>query len=166
MARTLTPTAWAAIVAQETDEIIVVLLELNHSSFASPIRASSDNADELADGTTGTISNSNEFVFYPFEFLMPDQVEDAPPRARLSIDNIDRSIVSAVRGASGDAITVTVQIVLASEPDSSLVGSLVFDLTNVKYDALTVSGDLTFTAVLDEPYPEGVFGPSSFPGLF
>jgi hypothetical protein len=166
MARTLTPTAWAAIVAQETDEVFAVLLELNHSSFSSPIRASSDNGDTLADGTLGTISNSTEFVFYPFEFIMPDQVEDAPPRARLSIDNIDRSIVAAVRGANGDPVSVTVQIVVASEPDTSLIGSVVFSLTNVKYDSLTVSGDLTFTAVLDEPYPEGVFGPSSFPGLF
>lgn len=167
MARTLTPAAWAAITAQETDEVVVVLLELTHSTLSTPIRVSSDNAELLTSAQVyGTTSNSVEYVFFPFRFIMPDENEDSPPRASLVIDNIDRSIVQAVRNATGDPINVSVKVVLASDPDTLIVGEIVFALKNVHYDATSVSGDLSFAPVLDEPYPEGMFGPSDFPGLF
>ena len=167
MARTLTPAAWAAITAQETDEVVVVLIELSHSTLADPIRVSSDNAELLPVAQVyGTLSNGTEYVFFPFEFTMPDQSEDSPPRASLVIDNIDRSIVQAVREASGEPIAVAVKVVIASDPDTVVVGEIEFALKNVQYNATTVSGDLSFATVLDEPYPEGMFGPSDFPGLF
>lgn len=167
MARTLTPAAWTAITSQETNEVVVVLLELTHATLATPIRVSSDNAELLAAAQVyGTTSNSVEFVFFPFQFTMPDQNEDSPPRASLVIDNIDRSIVQAVRDATGDPINVSVKIVLASDPDTLIVGEISFALKNVRYDSTSVSGDLSFAPVLDEPCPEGMFGPSDFPGLF
>ncbi len=164
--RSISATTWQAIAAQETGVVFITLLELNHSTLGSPIRASSDPTEVFGSGEQGTTSNSIEYPFFPFDLILPDQTEDTPPRARLSIDNIDRSIVEAIRNATGDPITVAVQVVTDAEKDTSLVGTLTFSLVNVSYDATTVSGDLTYEFILDEPYPEGVFGPTDFPGLF
>jgi hypothetical protein len=164
--RTISAATWGAMASQETGTVFIALVELNHESLSEPIRASSDTTQALASGMLGTISNGTEFPFFPFDLVLPNQEQDTPPRARLSIDNIDRQVVEAVREATGEPISVTVQIVTSDDRDTSIVGSLTFSLVNVTHDAETVSGDLSYEAILDEPYPEGVFGPSDFPGVF
>tara|TARA_Y100000310_G_scaffold331890_2_gene406357 strand:+ start:1290 stop:1787 length:498 start_codon:yes stop_codon:yes gene_type:complete len=164
--RTISATTWSALASQETGVVFITLLEIDHDSLDDPIYASSDPTETFSSGLRGTTSDGTEFLFFPFDLILPSQEEDTPPRARLSIDNVDREIVAAIREASGDPISVTVRVVTDADKDTSLVGDLVFALTNVSFDATTVSGDLSYEPLLDEPFPEGVFGPSDFPGLF
>ena len=41
-----------------------------------------------------------------------------------------------------------------------------FLLTNIRYDAATISGTLKLETLEREPFPAGSFTPSQFPGLF
>ena len=147
----------SAIMGQETSEAFIVLIKIDHPSLSAPIRVSSDGVD--------TPSNGETFIAFPFELELPISDPDQPPRARITIDNVDRSIVTAIRSISSEA-TVDIDVVLASDPDTLEISYSGFKLTNVDYDALTVSGDLGFEDFFSEPYPSRVFSPADFPGGF
>lgn len=158
MPRTLSSAARQAVFAAQTGEAFLVLLELSHPDMAVPIRATSDAVD--------TISNGQTYTAFPFQIAIPPDTEDAPPRVQLTIDAVDRSIIQAVRGLSGTPITVTQSIVLGSSPDTIEAGPFVFELREVEYSALEVSGSLQYADLLNEPYPFETFAPSTTPGVF
>lgn len=146
-----------AMYGQETDEVIVVLLTISHEDIDPPIRICS-NSENIE-------SNGNTFIALPFEVTLPvDEIAEVP-RAKISIDNIDRSIVVAVRNIT-TAATVLMEVVLASDPDTIESTFPDFTLDSVSYDQLTVSGELSLENFLQEPYPSASFDPARFPGGF
>lgn len=157
MSRSLSGLTRQALYAPETGEVFLVLLTVSHASLAAPIRITSDSAV--------TVSRGNSFIPFPFDLVLPDDLEGRAPRARLVIDNIDRQIVSAVRGLSS-AASVLIEIIRAADPDTVEAQFVDFKLTNVSYDAQKVEGDLTIEDFTAEPFPAAIFSPSLFPGLF
>jgi hypothetical protein len=87
------------------------------------------------------------------------------PKAKLSIDNIDRTIVAAIRSIN-TAPTVLIEIVRAADLSTVEASFPDFQLINITYDAMVVSGDLTVENFTAEPFPAATFCPSLFPGLF
>ena len=157
MSRNLTTAAKRALAASETQEAFLILLTIDHPDLAPPIRVTSDAVD--------TVSRGETFIAFPFALSLPDDSDDRPPRARLAIDNVDRQIVQAIRSI-GSAPTVLIEIVRASAPETVEASFAEFTLTNTRYDALVVEGDLTLESFLTEPYPAAIFSPADFPGLF
>lgn len=157
MPRSLSTTALAALYAQETGEALLVLLELSHPTLATPIRAVNNHA--------AVTSNGDEYLAYPFEATLAGEEEDKAPAARIRIDNVDRSIVRAIREITGEPLTAKLSVILASSPDAIEVGPLAFKIRTVDYDAQAVEGDLTLEDVLNEPCPAHRFTPADFPGL-
>jgi hypothetical protein len=157
MTRPLTAATRRAIFVPETDEVFLTLLTLNHASLESPLRVTSDAVD--------TTSRGNLFTAYPFDLSLPDDNEERAPRARLSIDNIDRTIIRAIRSLDTPP-EVLIEIVRAADPDTVEASFSDFKLTNVRYDAHLVQGDLSVEDFTTEPFPSSVFSPSLFPGLF
>jgi hypothetical protein len=157
MSRTVSATFKSAVFGQETSEIFIVLLELDHDDLASPIRVSSNAVD--------TVSNGNTFVAYPFMIDLPDDQDSSASVGKITIDNVDQSIVQAIRAIQSPP-DITIQIVLFSDVDTVEAEWTGFELINVGYDSLTVSGDISIESFLNEAYPSGSFLPSKFPGLF
>lgn len=154
---TVSTTYKEAAFAADTPEVPLVLLTISHPSISPPIR--------LVNNTENITSNGNEFIAFPFTPVWADSREDAPPRARLTIDNVSREIAQAIRSITSPP-TVTMQLILASAPDVIEQPLPDFKLRNVTWDAGKVSGELTVEDFTAEPYPAGVFSPASFPGLF
>jgi hypothetical protein len=157
MPRSVTLTARQALYAQETGEAFLVLLTMDHADLGAPIRVSSDAVD--------TVSRGNTFLAFPFQLSLPDDTDDRPPRARLTIDNVDRTIVQTLRQISS-APTVLIEVVRGADPNTVEAAFPDFELSNASYDVLTVQGDLTLESFLREPYPAARFTPAGFPGLF
>lgn len=152
----------------QTGEVVTMLLTVTHADLAAPIRVSADNADTFAvDGVTvrGTISNGENYIYLPMQIVCPDDSEESISEARIQLDNIDRSILASIRSISS-APAVTIQIVLASQPDTVEATYENFALADVQADPLTISGRLTLGSFLGEPYPGGSMNPSNFPGMF
>ena len=126
--------------------------------MAEPIRVTSDAVNTIVGGITHQP--------FPFQISMPSDTDDAPPRVQLTIDAVDRSIIRAVRGLSGAPLTVTQTIVLGSSPDTIEAGPFTFDLREVEYDAIEISGSLQYADILNEPYPSETFARSTTPGAF
>jgi hypothetical protein len=159
MPRSLSSVAKEAIFAQQTAEVFVVLLDLEHPNFAGTIRVCSNDIP--------VSSRGNLYVPFPFDVILPDESDDAVPRVTLRIDNVDRRIVSELRSVVTNVpVTVRMTVVLASSPDTIEVGPMEFSLRDVEYTATTVEGTLLYEDVLNESFPADSFTPSRFPGLF
>jgi hypothetical protein len=83
----------------------------------------------------------------------------------LSIDNVDRTIVEAVRTVSSPP-TASLSVVLASDPDTVEAGPFELTIREVQYDALVVTATMAVEDILNEPFPGDLFTPQNFPGLF
>jgi hypothetical protein len=134
-----------------------LLLELDNSELANPIRVTSNSIDTTHDGNT--------YVAFPFEIALPDDTDENTPTARLTIDNVSREIVRAVRIVTGP-VNVNIKVVLGSDPDTVEAEFPDFQLRDVKYNVLTVEGQLNIERFAQEPFPAGKFDPARFPGLF
>lgn len=166
MSRQLSAAAKQAIYNQQTDEVFAILMTIDHPNFTQPILVSSDNGVILPSaGVRGTLSRGKEYVFLPFTIELPTQDDTGIARARISIDNIDRQMVNAVRSANS-ALKIKIEIVLASTPDVVEVVMDDFQINQVTYDALTISGELSLEYYDLEPYSKLRFTPSNFPGMF
>lgn len=143
--------------AQDTDEVWLVLVTIDHDDLIEPIRVVNNTEDVLSGGDT--------YIAFPFDVTLPDAREDAPPRARLIIDNVSREIGEAIRTITS-APGVTLEVVRAADPDTIEISWPFFKLRNVKWDAGKVSGDLSLEDFTSEPYPAGIFSPASFPSAF
>lgn len=153
---TVSPELKAAAYAQETSDGLLVLLTLDHADLAEPIR--------VVANTVNVTSRGQEFIAFPFEVVLPGSSEDAPPRARLTIDNVSREITAAIRSI-GSAVDVTIEAVRLEDPDSVEVSFPDFKLRDVTWDVNTVSGELQLEDMTREPFPADNFSPAEFPGL-
>ena len=146
-----------ALAAQETNEAILVLLTITHASLSPPIRVTSNSVQ--------TESNGNTFYQYPFNLTLPNDPESGFSSGRLTIDNVGREIISSIRSIS-TPLTIMLQVVMASAPNTVYVEFSDFKLTNIKYDALTITADLVLDHFINEPFPGNRITPSNFPGMF
>lgn len=166
MSRQLSTNAKQAIFAQQTSEIFAILLTITHPDLTNPIRLSSDSHELLPTaGVRGIISRGQEYIYLPFSVSLPSQDETGVARAQISIDNIDRTIVQAVRQANS-SLAIKIEVILVSDPDNVEISIDNFKLQKVTYDAFTVGGELSLEYYDLEPFPYKRFTPSGFPGIF
>lgn len=158
MARPVSAAFRRAVQARETDEAFLLLLTLTHPSLPTAIRVVNDGVDHVIGLET--------FQRFPFQVTLAPEVEDQPPRAQLEICNVDRQIVTALRSVSGDPITVEISMVMASSPTVVEAGPYRFQLRDTSYDAMVVSGTLTYEDILNRPFPPRTMTPAAAPGLF
>lgn len=156
MPRTLSNAALASINAQSTSEVWLVLLTLSHATLPTPIRLVNNNED--------VVSRGNTFIAFPFEIELPGEDPDQPPKAMLRIDNVDRRIVQTIRSITAPP-TITLEVILASAPNTVEVSFTNMTLRNAQYDVSTVSGELTFDSIYTEPVTL-TMTPNRFPGMF
>ncbi len=154
---TLSAAAKAALFGQQTDQVFLALLKIEHDDLAAPIC--------VVNNYTDITSGSDLYSAFPFRVqLLSDQDENLP-EAVLQIDNVDRSIVNAVRTITS-APTVTLSVVLAATPDTVEYGPIALTLRNVSWDALTVSGKLAVDPAIGKRFPGERMTPNLFRGLF
>jgi hypothetical protein len=156
MPRTLSATAVASLNAQETGEVWLVLLTISHPDLPTPIRVVNNNED--------ITSRGNVYQAFPFEIVLPGEDPDSPPRAAIRIDNVDRSVIALIRSISS-APSVTIEVILASQPNTVEIAYSSLALRNVRYDPSTIEGELFFEPLFNEPIT-ATMTPSRFPGLF
>ena len=161
MSRPVSATFKTSVFAQETDEVFIVLLTLDHEEMEEPLRLCSDVKPGLANFT----SRGEEYLSFPFDLSLPDDSPDRAPTARISIDNVDRQLVAIARSISTPP-TVTIEVIRASSPDTVEATWDDFTMKEIRYNALTIEGDLTLENITQEPYPCDCFTPSGFPGCF
>ena len=155
--RNLSSRAVASANDHETGEVWLTLLTIEHPSLAEPMR--------FVDDKQNIASRGNTYLGFPFSLIPPDDDPQKAPTAKLEIDNTDRRIVEAVRSLTSPP-TITVEWVLASQPDVIEMSFENLTLAVAPWDAGSVTGELAYEDVLNEPIPGDSFTPSTHPGLF
>lgn len=158
--------------AVASDEIHIVLFEIDHPLLTDPIRLSTDNTERLSDdplsyGTRSTWRGANPvtepFLFILADALLPSDLDDAPAAGKIVLVSLDREIVGLLRSFT-DPATIHMAVVLASSPDLVEQEWEGLDITDSSWpDDIT----LTFSReqIEREPFPAGRMSRGRFPGL-
>lgn len=158
MSRTVSESAVRAMFAQQTDEVFLCRLEISHPDWVQPFRFINDRVNH-------TDAGLDEWIGFPFTLRLPDDRDDEMPLAQISIDNVDRQIVAAVRGITTPA-TMKLWVVLASDIDDVIAGPYTFSFNSASWNAMTVSGSLEIEPILNMRWPQHDFTAITTPGLF
>jgi hypothetical protein len=140
----------------QTSQVWLTLLTINHPNLPSPLY--------FCNNYSNITSNGNVFLAIPFEIVFPEDSPDAVGEAKLKVDNVDRVMVDTIRSIASPP-TITIQVVLASQPDTIEVQLDSLTMRNVEYDAASIRGTLRFEDVATEPITL-TMTPSRFPAMF
>ena len=156
MSRTLSSTVLAAIYSQETDKIFLHLLTIDHPDLAVPVR--------LVNNTEDIVSRRKTYTAFPFQIVIPPEVEGELPSVQLVVDNVSQLLIADLRRISSPP-TVDLEVIVADDPDI-VEASFNFTLKAIDYDQFAVVSQLAYEDILTEPFPEKRFTPTIFPGMF
>ena len=169
MARTVSATARTALYSADTEEVFVLLVEIeNEAEPSQPIRVALNHEDvdsKITVGGSDLYSPAETFAGGFFQIELPEEAGENISTVRISIDNVDRSIVTAIRNTS-EPPAVTMWVVIASAPDIVEAGPFNLQLESATYDASFVTGEMSFEDVTNRRWPMHSFTPYYTPGLF
>jgi len=157
MPRTVSLAAIQGAMAQETDEVYLILLAVDHDDLPSTLR--------FVNNTVDVTSNSDLYTAFPFDVTMPDDTEEKEPLAELRIDNVSRELIDEIRTIQSPPL-ITLSVILASTPDTIEWGPLEFETQGVTYTALSIIFKLGYSTFIREPFPYRAFDTIGFPGMF
>lgn len=156
-----------ALFSQESGEVPIFLLTIEHPELEEPIYLSTDPTTRLGTDPLvyGTVSRGTTFLYAGVDITLPSEQDKSPPMSTLVVANVDRGLIPLARSVNSPP-TVMIETVLASALDTVEITWPRFDMSNLTYDANQLTFDLTIDSLTTEPYPSGTFSPAYFPGLF
>lgn len=157
MSYALSNTGKASLFAASTAEVWLHLLTIEHDDLQSPVR--------LVDNTEAIVSRGNTYTPFGFRPQIPAEVDGALPKIEIQIDAVDQTIIAQLEELQTPP-TITLEVIMASSPDTVERGPWHFTIRSVNYNALTIRSELTYEALTAEPFPYRRFTPTEFPGLF
>ena len=144
--------------AQDSAEVFVPLLRIEHASLSAPIL--------LAYNTETVHRADGDYLPYPFQINLPVQSDEEIPQVTLTVDNTDLSVNDAIRTLVGEP-SVTFMVVLASSPDTVEAGPFAMKLANATATAETITGTLGQESdIFSQQVPGQQYMPANSPGLF
>lgn len=157
----------------DSDDPMILLAEIDYGTLVTPIRISSDMTrfirfdPETQEPVYGTVSNGRTYYAYPFAFTLPDQPEgsDTTVKAQFRIDNVSQALTETIRDLQV-APKLKMRFVFASAVNTTVYELPELNITDITYDATTITCDLAAADFRLEPLPSTQFYPSRFPGLF
>lgn len=159
--------------AEASTDVEVVLIEITHPELTAPIRLSTDNTerlgvDPLMYGTRSTWRGANPvsdpYLFIIADALLPDEAQDAPAEAQISLVALDAQYTSLLRSFQ-DPATLNMAVVLSSTPDVIEGEFLDLQLTTSEWGDGEVKLTFSNEDIELERFPPGRMTRSKFPGL-
>lgn len=160
-----------AYASAPTDAVIYHTLEINHATFATPIRVVRDSADldaTLEADAPSDPSTEVTFTAYAFEIVPPEVTLDGAPRLQIEIDNVSREILANIELAmsSRELLTVIYRAFLSSDlsgPQNDPPLSLtIFSISATPLRIRALAG---FQDVANKRFPGEEYTAETFPGL-
>ena len=168
MPRNISTTFRKEAEAQFSDEADLCFLTISHGTLADPIRVVWDTKDYVYSGFS--------WIGFPFEISILSD-DDQPPKAQLTIQNIDPRIGDTLRILTTPP-RLKIELLSTLDFDTSVdprteVGSatVIYSadrlfLINARVDFLTVSGEIVGWDYLQRVWPGQRATQAIFPGLF
>jgi len=157
MPRTLSDRALHAVFTQHSDETFLLLVTFSHIPTNETYRA--------ALNTENVVSNGQVFTGTYFEIQLPEISNRSPQGCQVSLDNVDMRLVGLLRSIT-QPLQVTLQVVLASQPDVIEMEFTDLVLREANWDVSKITGRLVSEDPLNQAYPAHLYEPRTFQGLF
>ena len=119
MSRDISQVFANAMMQANTDEILLYLITVEHSSFPSTLRYVRHH--------TSVTSGGNTFQAAGFDISLPEDDSERVGVLRILFDNTDRSIVDQLEEISGPAPTLKLELALEDSPGVAGSTELVFE---------------------------------------
>ena len=157
MSRTISDAFRTAIYAQHTGESLAVFI-----TFNLVLADNSTETRRIVNQPGGLTKGGEDYDYHPMGIKLPSSAPGQTPKARLSIDNVDRTLVTALRTAV--SYTVDIELGLASDPETVEVGFYGIDAGGLNWEIPTAVVDLVRQDARREPFPAPAFTPTNAPG--
>lgn len=141
----------------DKDDAFVALVEIDHPSFASPIRLAG-NTEELV--SSGTVYNP-----VGLRVALPSEEEDDLPQVKLEIADIDQTVTIAMRNLDHQVVeraTITANFVRGNQPDWIEQGPHEYELLTVEISNGTVILTLGYQNIGRHSFPSKRVTPECF----
>ena len=155
--RTLSTTLLREHIRQETSETILLLVELTHPDFASPLRYVRDWQAVTSGGLT--------YQPRALEITLPDEEAERLPVVTLVLDNVEQDAIAALRAVTG-LVSAALRLVLASAPDTVEIEVSGMEVWQMSFDDTELSLTLGVEPILDAQFGHRILSPANAPGLF
>lgn len=155
--RTLSQKAREELNAQDVGDPFIMLLEIDHDDLASPIRLANNNEDITSNGDVYSAC----WVNIPW----PDDVANKMPTFDAVIDNVNRNLTDDIRALT-TPLTITMSIVLASDPDTVELGPVTFTSESYSLNSRSVRIRFSRDDFVNMQFGKEKFTPENTPGLF
>ena len=151
-----------------SQETVADLLNLEGSAetYIALATITVDDGDPiyLAENNEDVTSRGNIYRAAYFKLNAPKRNGEELPAANITLSNVDRSLIEAIRTA--EKIDIVRELVALSRPDVVEDGPYHFSLNEVQYDEAIINGTLGFENILDEKFPELTYNPADTPAVF
>jgi hypothetical protein len=147
----------AAAARDQTDEVFVTLVTIAHEDFAAPAR--------LCDDAVDTVSRGETYRGVYMAPQLPRQIEGEAPTARIEISVVDQSALALVRSVATPP-SVTMEVVLASQPDVVEAAYSNFELHHVEYEGLRLVGQIGKRSGQEQNLLGVLITPGAFPATW
>ena len=183
--RTITAPTRAALQSPDGEYVSVTLLEIDHTSWANPVRitnnelplfynSATETATEWWPSETRTPSESaypsdapDLYAAVSFKFEPPGTTEDGSiTQARITISNVDQSLTAAIRALSSPPSIKAIAVYWPNTGTTEAVASWDFILRKATGNAQNITGEIVFEDRLQNEYPAHSVTPDLFPGAF
>lgn len=147
-----------AMLAGETEEVVLPILRIEHADLGAPIL--------LVDNTEPLVRSDGTYMPYGFRINLPSQSDDEVKPLSITIDNTDLAVNDKIRSLVGQP-AVTFSVVLASSPDTVEAGPFPLSLQTATATAQTITGTLGYEMdIFSQQVPAQQYLPTTSPGLF
>jgi hypothetical protein len=156
MPNSLSPELLRQLYAQESDDPLLLLVTLTHESF-SPIY--------LVNNVESIVSNGKTFEAFPMIIRLSADDGENQKEVQISFDNVGLDLIDEIRTVV-TPISVSIDMVLASNPDSiqTSIGDL--KMRSVIYSASRITAKLYYDSFLNVELTSEKYTPDTFAGLF
>ena len=152
-------------------EVILHTLEFRHPEFTTPLRVVRDKADLNATLESTAPENPSEevtFIQYSFDLELPDVTNGSSPELLLTIDNVNREILTYIDLAanSPDLIEVTYRPYLLTDTSAPQMNPpLTMTVKEVEADIFRITARCGFGNFANKPFPNETYDLQRFAGL-
>lgn len=157
--QSFTPDFNKNINAQVVKEPWLELLTITHPDLPTPIRIVNDTDDVVHQGDT--------YTALPFGIQLPDNPETGASVARITVDNVGRTLTDWLEVSKGGTdANVTITVILRSDPNTAQFEATNMTLSNVTMTNTQVTARLTYDDIYNKPAIRGKYSPSTTPGVY
>lgn len=161
-----------AMSVSDTDDGVIMLLDIYHEDLTEAIRVTSSPTQALRlhpdtkEPIHGLIFNGKEYLWCPFSFIMGRDTDTGTITGiSVSIQNVDPIMTEVLRNVH-EAPRFDMTLLRKNNPTVAEMSLQILKLVNVRIDNTVIEGELSDYNYLAEPISPDKFTPGSTKGLF